>query len=148
MKDLVSIKNRKAHFEYEILDKYTAGLALTGCEVKSLRCGAADINEAFCVVNGGEVVLKNSYIKEYISNDHSGYEPTRDRKLLLNKKEIQKIWKASLAPGYTVIPLLIFFNEKGLAKADIAVCRGKHAYDKRETIKARDIERELKRNGI
>lgn len=148
MKDLISIKNRKAHFEYEILDKYTAGIALAGCEVKSLRSGAADINEAFCIVNNDEVILKNSYIKEYIANDHSGYEPTRDRKLLLNKKEIRKIAKDSQLPGYTIVPLLIFFNENGKAKVEIAVCRGKHNYDKREAIKARDIERDLKRNEL
>lgn len=148
MKDLISIKNRKAYYEYEILDKYTAGLALTGCEVKSLRGGAANLNEAFCIINNGEVILKNSYIKEYIVNDHSGYEPTRDRKLLLNKKEIRKLEKDSQLPGYTIIPLLIFFNEKGFAKIDIALCKGKHNYDKREAIKSRDIERELKRNEL
>lgn len=145
MKDLISIKNRKARFEYEILDEYTAGIALAGHEVKSLRYGVADINNAFCIVNNGEVILKNSYIKEYIANDHSGYEPTRDRKLLLNKKEIRKIAKDSELPGHTIIPLLIFFNDNGRAKINIAVCRGKHDYDKRETIKARDAEREINR---
>ena len=145
MKDLISIKNRKARFEYEILDEYTAGIALAGYEVKSLRYGVADINNAFCIVNNGEVILKNSYIKEYIANDHSGYEPTRDRKLLLNKKEIRKIAKDSELPGHTIIPLLIFFNDNGRAKINIAVCRGKHDYDKRETIKARDAEREINR---
>lgn len=139
------IKNRKATFEYEIIDNYTAGLALLGCEVKSLRNGDANINEAFCIISGGQAILKNSYIKEYIANDHTGYEPTRDRVLLLNKKEINKIQKDSQLPGYTIIPLRIFFNENGYAKIAIAVCRGKHNYDKRETIKARDIERELKR---
>lgn len=145
MKDLISIKNRKARFEYEILDEYTAGIALAGHEVKPLRYGVADINNAFCIVNNGEVILKNSYIKEYIANDHSGYEPTRDRKLLLNKKEIRKIAKDSELPGHTIIPLLIFFNDNGRAKINIAVCRGKHDYDKRETIKARDAEREINR---
>lgn len=141
----VNIKNRKASFEYEIIDKYTAGLALNGCEVKSLRAGNANINEAFCIVDNGEMILKNAYIKEYIANDHSGYDSVRDRKLLLNKKEIMKIAKDSQMPGYTIIPLLIFFNTKGYAKINIAVCKGKHNYDKRETIKARDIEREMRR---
>jgi len=141
----VNIKNRKASFEYEIIDKYTAGLALNGCEVKSLRAGNANINEAFCIVDNGEMILKNAYIKEYIVNDHSGYDSVRDRKLLLNKKEIMKIAKDSQMPGYTIIPLLIFFNTKGYAKINIAVCKGKHNYDKRETIKARDIEREMRR---
>ena len=141
----VNIKNRKASFEYEIIDRYTAGIALNGCEVKSLRSGNANINEAFCIVDNGEIILKNAHIKEYIVNDHSGYDSLRDRKLLLNKKEILKIEKDSQLPGYTIIPLLIFFNQKGYAKINIAVCRGKHNYDKRETIKARDIEREMKR---
>lgn len=142
---MANIKNRKASFDYEIIDRYTAGIALSGCEVKSLRSGSANINEAFCIVDNGEIILKNAYIKEYIVNDHSGYDSLRDRKLLLNKKEILKIAKDSQLPGYTIVPLLIFFNQKGYAKINIAVCRGKHNYDKRETIKARDIEREMKR---
>jgi SsrA-binding protein len=142
---MANIKNRKASFDYEIIDRYTAGIALSGCEVKSLRGGNANINEAFCIVDNGEIILKNAYIKEYIVNDHSGYDSLRDRKLLLNKKEILKIAKDSQLPGYTIVPLLIFFNQKGYAKINIAVCRGKHNYDKRETIKARDIEREMKR---
>lgn len=142
---MANIKNRKASFDYEIIDRYTAGIALSGCEVKSLRIGNANINEAFCIVDNGEIILKNAYIKEYIVNDHSGYNSLRDRKLLLNKKEILKIAKDSQLPGYTIVPLLIFFNQKGYAKINIAVCRGKHNYDKRETIKARDIEREMKR---
>ena len=142
---MANIKNRKASFDYEIIDRYTAGIALSGCEVKSLRSGNANINEAFCIVDNGEIILKNAYIKEYIVNDHSGYDSIRDRKLLLNKKEILKIAKDSQLPGYTIVPLLIFFNQKGYAKINIAVCRGKHNYDKRETIKARDIEREMKR---
>ena len=141
----ISIKNRKASFNYEIIDEYTAGISLNGCEVKSLRCGNANINDAFCVTHNGEVILKNAYIKEYIANDHSGYDPMRDRKLLLNKKEIIKITKDSQCLGYTVIPLLVFFSQNGYAKIKIAVCKGKHNYDKRETIKARDIEREMMR---
>jgi len=139
----IEINNRKARFNYTVVDTYVAGIVLQGTEVKSLRAGNANISESYCVINDGEVVCLNSYIAEYIK-DWSGYDPYKQRKLLLNKKEIKKIAKAIEEPGYTLVPLKIFFNEQNRAKMLIGVCKGKHDYDKRETIKERDFEREMR----
>lgn len=138
----IEINNRKARFNYTVVDTYVAGIVLQGNEVKSLRSGNGNISDAYCVVDNGEVVCLNSYIAEYIK-DWSGYNPYRQRKLLLNKKEIKKIAKVIEQPGYTLVPLKIFFNEHNYAKMLIGVCKGKHDYDKRETIKERDLEREM-----
>lgn len=137
--------NRKAHFEYTVLDTYVAGIALIGSEVRSLRDGGGNINDAYAIVDNNEVILKNSYINAYLTEQVMyKTEPIRDRKLLLNKKEIQKIKKVVEQPGYTIIPLKMFFNEKHMVKVLIGVCVGKHEYDKRETIKKRDLERETR----
>lgn len=139
----IEINNRKARFNYTVVDTYIAGIVLQGNEVKSLRGGNANISESYCVINDSEVFCLNSYIAEYIK-DWSGYDPYRQRKLLLNKKEIKKIAKAIEEPGYTLVPLKIYFNEQNRAKMLIGVCKGKHDYDKRETIKERDLEREMR----
>ena len=139
----IEINNRKARFNYTIIDTYIAGIVLQGNEVKSLRNGNANISEAYCIINNGEVFCNNSYIAEYIK-DWSKYDPYRQRKLLLNKKEIKKIEKISEQPGYTIIPLKIFFNEQNRVKVLLGICKGKHDYDKRETIKERDLEREMR----
>jgi SsrA-binding protein len=137
--------NRKAHFEYTVLDTYVAGIALIGSEVRSLRDGGGNINDAYAIVDNNEVILKNSYINAYLTEQVMyKTEPIRDRKLLLNKKEIQKIKKVVEQPGYTIIPLKMFFNEKHMVKVLIGVCVGKHEYDKREAIKKRDLERETR----
>src|SRR2546423_11001398 len=139
------IKNRSAYFEYFIDAKYDAGIMLTGTEVKSLREGKASFNDSYCLVHKGEVWIKSLYIAEYSHGTVNNHDPVRERKLLLNKKEIKKIESKLKEKGYTLIPLRIFFNEKNLAKVEIGLGKGKKMHDKRETIKQRDVEREMKR---
>ncbi|HEY9364441.1 MAG TPA: SsrA-binding protein SmpB [Chitinophagaceae bacterium] len=142
---MAEIKNRSAYFEYFIDDKYTAGIMLTGTEVKSLRAGRASFNDSYCVINKGELWLKSLHIAEYTHGTFNNHSPLRERKLLLNKKELKKIEAKLKEKGYTLIPLRIFFNEKRLAKVELGLGKGKKLHDKRETIKQRDVERELKR---
>jgi SsrA-binding protein len=142
---MAEIKNRSAYFEYFIDDKYTAGIMLTGTEVKSLRAGRASFNDSYCVINKGELWLKSLHIAEYSHGTFNNHEPLRERKLLLNKKELKKIEAKLKEKGYTLIPLRIFFNEKRLAKVELGLGKGKKLHDKRETIKRRDVDRELKR---
>jgi SsrA-binding protein len=142
---MAEIKNRSAYFEYFIDDKYTAGIMLTGTEVKSLRAGRASFNDSYCVINKGELWLKSLHIAEYSHGTFNNHEPLRERKLLLNKKELKKIEAKLKEKGYTLIPLRIFFNEKRLAKVELGLGKGKKLHDKRETIKQRDVDRELKR---
>ena len=145
---MTEIFNRKARFDYEILDTYIAGLVLVGNEVKAVREGKVSINESFCTINNGEVFLHNSNITiKDNPNSFITVEANRDRKLLLNKIEIKKLTKSVEQKGNTIIPLKLFFNDKGIVKVEIALCRGKHNYDKREAIKERDIERDFKRYG-
>jgi SsrA-binding protein len=139
------IKNRSAHFEYFIEDKWTAGMVLTGTEVKSLREGKASFNDAYCLIHKGEVILKSLHIAEYSHGNIHNHDPLRDRKLLLNKREIKKIETKLKDKGYTIVPLNIFFSEKGLAKLEIGLGKGKKLHDKRQTIKERDSEREMKK---
>ena len=139
----IEINNRKARFNYTVVDTYVAGIVLQGNEVKSLRSGNGNISEAYCTVNNGEVICLNSYIAEYIK-DWSGYDPYRQRKLLLNKKEIRKITKIIGEPGYTLVPLQVYFKN-GKAKVEIGLARGKKLYDKREDIAKKDARRETER---
>lgn len=141
----MEIKNRSAYFEYFIDNKYDAGMVLTGTEVKSLREGKASFNDAYCYMNKGEVWIKNLHIAEYSHGSASNHDPMRERKLLLQKREIKKIESKLKEKGYTLIPLRIFFNEKRLAKMEIGLGKGKKIHDKRESIKKRDSERELTR---
>lgn len=136
--------NRKAKFEYEILDTYVAGIVLQGSEVKSIRNGRCNISDSFCIVDNNEVILKNCHISKYDSDKFTNHEELRDRKLLLTKKEILKLKEKSQIAGITIIPLKLFLQHN-LIKVEIGLCKGKKLYDKRESIKERDIERELSR---
>jgi SsrA-binding protein len=139
------IKNRSAFYEYFIDNKYVAGIALAGTEVKSLREGKASFNDSYCIIHKGEIWLKSLHIAEYSHGTVNNHDPVRERKLLLQKREIRKIEGKLKEKGYTLIPLRIFFNEKNLVKVEIGLAKGKKLHDKRETIKNRDIEREMKR---
>lgn len=141
----MEIKNRSAYFEYYIDDKYVAGISLLGTEVKSLRTGRASFNDSYCLFQKGELWLKSLHISEYSHGTVNNHDPIRDRKLLLTKRELKKLEAKIKEKGYTVIPLRIFFTDKNLAKLEIGLAKGKKLHDKRETIKQRDTERELKR---
>jgi SsrA-binding protein len=143
-----ALQNRQALYDYFIETRYQAGMALLGTEVKSLREGKASFNDSFCVVQQGEVFIKSLHIAPYSHGTHSNHEPLRDRKLLLSKKEITKIAAALKEKGYTLVPLRIFFSEKGLIKIEIGLGKGKKQYDKRDSIKKREAEREIKRNAV
>ncbi len=139
------IKNRGAFHEYFIDATYEAGLVLLGTEVKSMRQGKVSFNDSYCLVDKGEIWLKSLHIAEYSHGTVNNHEPLRDRKLLLNKREITKIASKLKEKGYTLVPLRIFFNEKNLAKIEIGLAKGKKLHDKRESIKQKDVEREMKR---
>ncbi|MFD2823860.1 SsrA-binding protein SmpB [Lacinutrix iliipiscaria] len=146
MKNSVNIKNKKAKFEYEILDKYTAGIVLTGTEIKSIRDSKASISESFCEFNEqNELFVINMTIQEYVYGNYYNHKPKAERKLLLNKRELKKLAKDVNTKGLTIVPLRLFLNEKGLAKLDIALAKGKKLFDKRDTIKDRDNKRNLDR---
>lgn len=139
----VLIKNRRATFDYEILDTYTAGIVLLGTEIKSIRLGKASLVDTFCIIHHGEVWVKNLYIASYFFGSYNNHDERRDRKLLLNKKEIRALEQDTKDSGFTIVPLKLFINNKGLAKIEIAVARGKKQYDKREAIKERDMKRQI-----
>ena len=141
----MEIKNKQAYFEYFIDDKYVAGIVLTGTEVKSLREGKASFNDSYCIFNKGELWIRSFHISEYSHGTVNNHDPIRERKLLLNKRELKKLQAKIKEKGYTIVPLRLFFNEKNLAKLEIGLGKGKKLHDKRETIKQRDTERELKR---
>lgn len=141
----VNIKNRKAHFNYEIGDTFTAGLVLTGTEIKSIRDGKASLTDSYCVVDRGEVWVKGMHVSEYFYGSYNNHVARRDRKLLLSKKEISKIEKESNEAGFTIVPLRIFINDKGFAKMVIGIGKGKKSYDKRQTIKEREDKRNMDR---
>lgn len=141
------IKNKKASFEYSFIEEYEAGLVLAGTEVKSLREGQASINEAYCVIRNGELYIINMHIAAYKLGTCNNHEPKRERKILLNRREIRKISISIGEKGLTVIPTRLYFNDKGLAKLKIAVAKGKKLYDKRETIKTKDQNRDLNRRN-
>ena len=141
----MEIKNRKANFEYFIEERYEAGIELKGTEIKSIRKGSCDIKDSFIIIKNQEAFLLNNYIAKYEEGNIFNHEERRTRKLLLHKKEIKKLLEASSRDGYSLIPLSIYLK-KGKAKVEIGVCKGKKLYDKRETIKKRDLERENSRN--
>ncbi len=146
MQKTVNILNKKAKFQYEILDKYTAGIVLTGTEIKSIRSGKASITESFCEFNTkDELFVINMTVQEYDYGNYYNHRPKAERKLLLNRKELKTLKKEVEAKGNAIIPLRLFTNEKGLAKLTIALAKGKKLYDKRETIKNRDNKRSLDR---
>lgn len=141
----VNIKNKRASFDYELLETFNAGIVLTGTEIKSIRLGKAGLNDTFCYMNNGELWVKNMYIAEYFYGSYNNHAARRDRKLLLTKKELQKIAKSIKESGFTIVPTRVFLNEKGLAKVVIAIAKGKKIYDKRESIKEREDKRQMDR---
>ncbi|MCF0181287.1 MAG: SsrA-binding protein SmpB [Muribaculaceae bacterium] len=144
-KSTVNIKNRKATFDYEIIETFTAGIVLTGTEIKSLRQGKAGLTDTYCLKQNNELWVKNMYIAEYSYGTYNNHATHRDRKLLLNRKELTKLFKNLEQPGYSVVPLRVFINERGLAKMVIAIAKGKKAYDKRQAIKEREDKRNIDR---
>ena len=146
MQNNINIKNKKARFEYELLDKFTAGIVLAGTEIKSIRYGKASISESFCEFNDkDELFVINMQIDEYSHASHFNHKPKAERKLLLNRRELKKLAKEVKTSGLTIVPLRLFINERGIAKLQIALAKGKKLYDKRETIKDRDNKRNLAR---
>ncbi len=146
MQKNINIQNKKARFLYEILDKYTAGIVLTGTEIKSIRSSKASIAESFCEFNEkGELFVINATIEEYAFGNYYNHRPKAERKLLLSKRELKKLHKEVQSSGLTIIPLRLFINEKGFAKLEIALAKGKKLFDKRESIKDRDNKRDLDR---
>ena len=146
MKKSVNILNKKARFSYDLLDSYTAGIVLSGTEIKSIRASKASIAESFCEFNDhGELFVINMTVQEYDYGNHFNHKPKAKRKLLLNKKELKKLEKEVKNTGLTIVPLKLFINEKGFAKLNIALAKGKKLFDKRESIKDRDNKRNLDR---
>src|SRR5690606_20826185 len=141
----VQIKNKRAHFEYHILETYIAGMRLLGTEIKSIREGKANINDSFCAFFEDGLYIRNMHIAEYSHGSFYNHEAKRDRQLLLTKRELKKLRVKGAERGFTIVPLRIFINERGFAKVEIALAQGKKDFDKRETIKDRDIKRELGR---
>jgi SsrA-binding protein len=141
----IQIKNKRAFFDYHILDKYVAGIALLGTEIKSIRQGKANLTDAFCTFIGGSLYVRNLHISEYSHSSFYHHDIKRDRVLLLQKKEIRKLRMKGEEKGFTIVPLRIFINERGFAKLEIALAQGKKEFDKRDSIKERDSKRELDR---
>lgn len=142
-KSPIQIKNKKASFLYNFIDTYTAGIVLTGTEIKSIRLGKASLVDSFCFINNGEIWVKGMNISPYFYGSRSNVPSRRDRKLLLTKKEIRRLAEDTKNPGFTIVPTLVFIDDKGRAKMDIALARGKKEYDKRQTMKEKDDRREM-----
>ena len=146
MQKTVNILNKRAKFDYEIIDKYTAGIVLTGTEIKSIRHGKASIAESYCTIENGQLWILNMDVSIYVQGSYNNHEPKRKRKLLMAKKDILK-WEAKLKTrGLTIVPIKLFLSEKGWAKLDIALAKGKQTFDKRNSIKEKDLKMEMKRS--
>jgi SsrA-binding protein len=145
-KNKVSIKNKRASFEYEFLDVLTAGLQLTGTEIKSIRDSKANLSDAYCTFINDELVVRNMHVSEYKEGSYNNHEPKRDRKLLLNRTELRKLQNKLKDKGLTIIPTKLFINDKGLAKLEIVLAKGKKTYDKRESLKEKDAKRQMDRS--
>lgn len=143
----IEVKNKRAGFEYHLLDTYECGMVLMGSEIKSIRAGGASIGEAFCAFAGDDLVVRNMQINPYGSNPHYVHEPKRDRKLLLHRKELDKLRRKLRDAGVTIVPTRLFIAPNGFAKLEIALAKGKKLFDKRESIKARDVARDMDREG-
>ena len=141
----IQIKNKRASFDYEFIETFMAGIVLTGTEIKSIRLGKASLVDTYCTMNRGELWVKNMNITEYFYGTYNNHNARRERKLLLNKKELQKIERFSKDSGFTIVPTKLFINEKGLAKLVIAIAKGKKSYDKRQSLKEKDDKREMDR---
>lgn len=140
----ISIKNRKASYEYNFLDTYNAGIQLVGCEIKSIRGGCVNLSESYCVFQRGELFLKNAHISPYEKLGYVKIDPLRDRKLLLNKHELRKLSEGVSRKGLTIIPTKMYINDRGLCKVEICLCQGKKNYDKRESLKEKDLKKSVK----
>ena len=145
LKNDIVIKNKRATFDYELIDKYQAGIVLVGTEIKSIRLCKASLVDTFCYFNDGELWVKGMNISEYFYGTYNNHLPRRDRKLLLNKRELAKLRRQTKETGFTIVPTKLFLNEKGLAKLEIAVAKGKKEYDKRESLKEKDDKRQMDR---
>lgn len=145
MPDKVYIKNKPATFEYAIEDRLTAGIMLTGSEIKSVRNGKVSFNDSYCFFHKGELWIRSLHIAEYVNAGYAGHDPVRERKLLLTKKELAKWANKIKEKGLTIVPLAVFINDNGFAKVELGLGKGKKMHDKRESIKSRDAEREMKR---
>ena len=145
MQNKINIQNKRARFEYEIIDKFVAGIVLAGSEIKSIRMGKANIADSFCEFQNGELFAINTHIEEYSFGTHYNHKAKSERKLLLNKRELKSLEKSVQTKGLTIVPLRLFINDKGLAKMEIALGKGKRLFDKRETIKDRENKRNLDR---
>lgn len=141
----INIRNKRVTFDYEVVDTYTAGVVLTGTEIKSLRQGKAGLTDSFCIFEKGELWTKNVYIAEYFYGTYNNHNAHRDRKLLLTRRELSKLQREVKETGLTIVPARLFINERGLAKMDICLCRGKKQYDKRDSIKDREDRRAMDR---
>lgn len=141
----INIKNKRATFDYELLETYTAGIVLTGTEIKSIRLGKASLVDTFCIFEKNELWVRNMYIAEYFYGSYNNHAARRDRKLLLNRKELKKMQRMVKETGYTIVPTRIFLNDRGLAKVNIAVARGKKQYDKRQSLREKDDKRMMDR---
>ena len=141
----INIKNKRAEHEYFLLDTLTAGIVLTGTEIKSIRNGKASLADSYCTFKGDELFAVGMHITEYDKGTYNNHDPKRDRKLLLTSRELRKLKTKVQEKGLTIIPVLLFINEKGLAKLNIALARGKHYYDKRETLKTKDSKRDIEK---
>ena len=139
------IKNKRATFDYEFIDTYTAGIVLTGTEIKSIRAGKASLVDTYCYFTNGELWVKNMYVALYMEGSYNNHIERRERKLLLNRKELRNLEADTKAPGFTIVPVKLYINEKGLAKLDIALAKGKHEYDKRQSMKDKEDKREMKK---
>lgn len=141
----IIVENRKANFHYQILDKFTAGIQLTGTEIKSVREGKVNLNDSYCHFKRGALYVRNMHISEYKLGNINNHEPKRERKLLLKKRELQRLENKIKERGYTIVPTMVFLNERGIAKLEIALAQGKKRHDKRQAIKEKDIKREMDR---
>ena len=144
-KSPVQVRNKKASFEYFFVDTYTAGIVLTGTEIKSIRMGKASLVDTFCFINNGEIWVKGMNISPYFYGSYNNHDAKRDRKLLLNKREINRLQEATKQIGYTIVPTLLFIDKNGRAKVDIALAKGKKEFDKRQTLKEKEDRREMDR---
>ena len=144
-KSPVQIRNKKASFEYFFIETYTAGIVLTGTEIKSIRLGKASLVDTYCFITNGEIWVRGMSVSPYFYGSYNNHEMKRDRKLLLTRREIQKLFSATKQTGYTIVPLLVFIDEHGRAKMDIALCKGKKEFDKRQTLKEKEDKREMER---
>ena len=144
MKD-INIKNKRARFEYQILDKFIAGIQLNGTEIKSIRLGKVTITESFCTFKKDELWIRGMHISEYEFGNYANHEPKRERKLLLNRQELDKLQKKLKNQGLTIVPLLLFINEKGWAKLEIAIAKGKKLHDKRDSLKEKNMQRDIEK---